>query len=96
MRVWIMLAVLGLSGCGGIGGDSSPDYQAGYRDGCASAASNANPRDTHQVRDDDAYAPVPAYRSGWNAGFNICRAGGRAGPQPPSPASGRGPIGDPF
>jgi len=95
MRLWIVVAMLGLSGCGVIGGRaSSPDYQAGYRDGCASAARGADPRDAAPVRDDAAYGAVPAYRDGWRAGFNVCRADGPAGVR--APASGRGPIADPF
>jgi hypothetical protein len=92
MRLWILLTLFGLSGCGLMGGDAnSPDYKAGYRDGCASAARPANPRDDHVARDDEAYGAVPAYRMGWNAGFNVCRGSTR-----PAPASGRGPIADPF
>jgi len=72
----------------------SPDYKAGYSDGCASAStSGANPRDTSLVRDEEAYRTIPAYHSGWGTGFNGCRLyQPSAGP----PVSGRGPIANPF
>lgn len=72
---------------------NSPDFKAGYRDGCASAGSRgANPRSDGIMRDEDAYRTNPAYHSGWGTGFNGCRPyqpGG--GPLPPD----RGPIPDP-
>jgi len=55
---------------------ASPDYQAGYGDGCASTNASANPRADTQLRDRDAYAGNPAYRRGWNEGYGACR--GRA------------------
>jgi hypothetical protein len=53
---------------------ASPDYRAGYGDGCNSASavsSNAN-ADTRS-RDDQAYAGNAAYRRGWNEGYGACR-----------------------
>jgi len=47
---------------------ASPDYRAGYGDGCNSAAAARS-------RDDQAYANNPAYRRGWNEGNGACRAG---------------------
>jgi hypothetical protein len=96
MRLWIVVTMFGLCGCGMIGGAASPDYKAGYRDGCASAARGADPRDDGTVRDEAAYRAVADYRKGWGAGFNVCRNNGATGAQPTVPASGRGPIADPF
>ena len=53
---------------------ASPDYRAGYQDGCASSNSSANPRADTQVRDRDAYAGNAAYRRGWNEGYGGCRS----------------------
>ncbi|HWC62750.1 MAG TPA: hypothetical protein VG501_03945 [Rhizomicrobium sp.] len=54
---------------------NSPEYRAGYSDGCASAnLEGANKRDTGLNRDEAAYRNNPAYHSGWGAGFGACRA----------------------
>jgi hypothetical protein len=54
---------------------SSPEFKAGYVDGCASAGlEGANKRETGLTRDDAAYANSAAYHSGWGAGFGACRA----------------------
>lgn len=53
---------------------ASPDYRAGYGDGCASAsAASANPRADTERRDGDAYSGNDAYRLGWGEGFGACR-----------------------
>jgi len=52
---------------------ASPDYRAGYQDGCASAQSSANPRADTQRRDDEAFSGSPAYRMGWGEGLGACR-----------------------
>jgi len=53
---------------------ASPDYKAGYGDGCASAgAVSANPRADTGVRDDQAFSGNEAYRMGWQEGFGACR-----------------------
>ncbi|MBV9549622.1 MAG: hypothetical protein JO256_08135 [Alphaproteobacteria bacterium] len=53
---------------------ASPDYRAGYSDGCASAGSvSANPRADSRRRDDQAYAGNAAYRLGWGEGYGACR-----------------------
>jgi hypothetical protein len=71
---------------------NSPDFKAGYRDGCATATSQgADPRSDDRVRDDDAYRTNPAYHSGWGTGLNACRPYQQGGPLPPD----RGPIADP-
>jgi len=72
----------------------SPDFKAGYSDGCASAGTQgANMRDTEPVRDEEAYRSDRAYRTGWGTGFNACRSYQPAGNMPPLP--GQGPIPDP-
>lgn len=61
---------------------ASPDYKAGYSDGCASASAvSANPRADTQSRDDQAFADNPAYRLGWREGYGACRPA-------PMPANG--------
>lgn len=54
----------------------SPDYKAGYQDGCNSAWSpDANKRhDDTIVRDDQMYQSNRAYRVGWDKGLNACRS----------------------
>jgi len=84
----------------------SPDYRAGYQDGCNSAWSpDADKRrDDTIVRDDKQYQSNRAYHVGWNRGLNACRnsgyAGGRlpgtvpSGPIPDlNPGNGGGPRG---
>ena len=75
---------------------ASPDYKAGYGDGCASAGTKgANPRDSGLVRDEAAYRANKAYRAGWGTGFGACRGYQPGGNMPPPP--GQGPISDdPF
>lgn len=75
----------------------SPDFRAGYSDGCASAnASGANPREEGGRQDADAFAGNRAYRAGWNEGFSACRSNqaqtGNAGPiNVPGPGGGGTP-----
>ena len=80
MRAFLALILLLLSGCAlfeskaGRAMRNSPDFKAGYNDGCATASSRgADPRDSGLVRDEDAYRGNPAYHSGWGTGFNGCR-----------------------
>jgi hypothetical protein len=62
---------------------ASPDYRAGYGDGCSTASTvSANPRADTQNRDDQAYAGNTAYRMGWNEGYGACR------PMPNTPIGG--------
>jgi hypothetical protein len=53
----------------------TPEYRAGYHDGCASAPGpDANMRQPDDaVRDDEMYANNKAYHSGWGAGYGACR-----------------------
>jgi hypothetical protein len=82
------LVVLALSGCESAADRAlrnSPDFKAGYSDGCSSAGSRgANPRDTGVARDEEAFRTNRGYRTGWGTGFNACRSyEGPAGPTLP-------------
>lgn len=93
----LFLASLALSACQSAPDralQKSPDYRAGYSDGCASAAGpGANMRDNGRMRDEQAYKANRAYSVGWDTGFNTCRNQSPAG-LPPLP--GQGPIADPH
>ena len=72
---------------------NSPDFKAGYQDGCASASNRgADPLADPIRRDEEAYRTNQAYHSGWGTGFSACRI---AGPMNGAPPPGRGPIADP-
>lgn len=74
MRKLILLCLLPLAACTSAALRKSPDFQAGYSDGCASASmQGANKRDTSYTRDENAYQGNKAYRSGWGSGFGACR-----------------------
>jgi hypothetical protein len=53
----------------------SPDYKAGYSDGCAtaSAAGTAGATSRAPIRDDTAFRTNRAYNMGWSAGRGMCR-----------------------
>ena len=73
----------------------SPDYKAGYQDGCSSAWSpDANKRhDDTTVRDDQLYQGNKAYHKGWDTGLNACRNTGYSSGIPPGTVPS-GPIPD--
>jgi hypothetical protein len=92
-----VVVLLFLAGCGVFAGKqsralrASPDYKAGYSDGCASAGGqDANMRDEGQVKDDALFRTSKAYRAGWSGGLGACRRG-RTTPASPSQ---NGPIPD--
>jgi hypothetical protein len=96
MRKLIFLSFLVLAACASPADRAmrkSPDFKAGYSDGCASASlQGANARDNSLTRDDDAYGSNKAYHSGWGEGLGACRVmnmpqnpGGGAMQMPPSP-----------
>lgn len=94
-RLVPLALLLLLSGCGLFESRAeralrtSPDYKAGYGDGCnSSGARGVNSRDNSLDRDEEAYQGNPAYRQGWNSGFGACR------PLPPSGA-GNGSLTNP-
>ena len=73
----------------------TPDYRAGYQDGCNTAyGPDANKRrDDTTVRDDTLYKNNKAYRMGWDRGLNACRSTGYNGGALPGTAPG-GPVPD--
>jgi hypothetical protein len=74
MRKLILLCLLPLAACTDSSLRKSPDFKAGYSDGCASAnMQGANKRDTSLIRDDAAYQANKAYHAGWGNGFGGCR-----------------------
>ena len=82
----ILAPILILTACAGK--SNSPDFKAGYSDGCASASmEGADKREDSTTRDDDAYRTNKDYRSGWGQGFGSCRSMNA----PSSP--GAGPFG---
>src|SRR6201996_5332829 len=102
-KLVILLMLLPLAACGLFMSKQeralrrSPDYKAGYQDGCNSSWSpDANKRhDDSIVRDDQMYQANKAYRAGWNMGLNACRVsntGNPGGGMPANPQSG--PIPD--
>jgi hypothetical protein len=51
----------------------SPNFHAGYEDGCAAAsATGVNPREG-LYRDEALYNTNGAYRAGWSNGYSVCR-----------------------
>src|ERR1700722_990783 len=74
---------------------ASPDYRAGYDDGCGTAGTQgANKREDPIPPDEQAYRSNPAYHAGWGTGFNACRMFQPQSNQPPAPD--RSPIADPV
>ena len=86
-KILILLLVLPLAGCGMFQNKEiqrlrkSPDYKAGYQDGCNSAwGPDANKRhDDTIVRDDQQYDNNRAYHVGWDRGIRACRSTGYTG-----------------
>ena len=76
----------------------SPDYKAGYQDGCNSAPPQGadKTRDQDRVRDEEQYRANKAYRSGWNRGRSACSASntGYNGGALPGTSPNSGPIPD--
>jgi hypothetical protein len=100
-KVVVVLMLLPLAACGLFPSKQeralrkSPDYKAGYQDGCNSAWSpDANKRqDDTIVRDDQMYKSSKAYHMGWDKGLNVCRISSYSGRAMPG-ASQSGPIPD--
>jgi hypothetical protein len=80
----LLLILLPLASCGLFASKEirtlrkSPDYRAGYQDGCNSAyGPDANKRrDDTTVRDDQMYQNNRAYHVGWDRGLRACRSSG--------------------
>jgi hypothetical protein len=85
--IFVLLLLLPLTACGLFANKEtralrkSPDYKAGYQDGCNSAwGPDANKRrDDTTVRDDEQYQKNRAYHVGWDRGLTACRSTGYAG-----------------
>ena len=91
----VLLALLGCASRADRAMRNSPDFKAGYSDGCATAsAQGANVRTDGLVRDEAAYRSNRAYHAGWGTGFNACRSYQPGGNMPPPP--GQGPVRDPY
>lgn len=93
----VLLMILPLASCGLFQSREtralrrSPDYRAGYQDGCGSAnGQDANKRqESARIRDESQYKNNKAYRMGWDRGLNACRSTGYAGgPLPGTVPSG--------
>jgi hypothetical protein len=110
--IFVLLLLLPLAACGLFARKEmralrkSPDYKAGYQDGCNSAwGPDANKRhDDTTVRDDEQYQKNRAYHVGWDRGLTACRSTGYSGgalpgtiPSGPipdqNPGNGGGPRG---
>jgi len=87
LQICLLPLILLMASCAS-GNSNSPDFKAGYSDGCASASlDGADKRKENLTRDDAAYQSNPNYRSGWGQGFAACRSMNA----PSSP--GAGPFG---
>jgi hypothetical protein len=72
--------------------EKSPNFKAGYSDGCESANTvSANMREQSDVRDRALFKSDRAYRTGWSAGYTACRPANLQMPEP-----NQGPIADPY
>jgi hypothetical protein len=71
--------------------EKSPNFKAGYSDGCATTSGGtANFREQPDVRDQALFKTDKAYRAGWSAGYTACRPVNAVS----TPQSG--PIADPY
>jgi hypothetical protein len=71
--------------------EKSPNFKAGYSDGCATVSSTtANYREQSDVRDMALFKTDKAYRAGWSAGYTACR------PVNYDATPKSGPIADPY
>ena len=88
MRLALLMSLVWLAGCAGDRAlRNSPDFKAGYSDGCATASlEGANKRGQSPIRDEAAYRANAAYHSGWGSGFGACHAATAA----------QAPMGDPL
>ncbi|HEY4112941.1 MAG TPA: hypothetical protein VGM17_02675 [Rhizomicrobium sp.] len=78
-KLVILLFATSLSACGLIASPQqkaearTPNYRAGYDDGCAAASTEgANPR-AKPYRDEALFNTNHAYHAGWVSGFGTCR-----------------------
>src|SRR4051794_33696304 len=90
MRAFGIGIVLVLAGCGLFPNaqeravQKSPNFRAGYSDGCAAASTTGANYREGAYRDEAMYKTSAAYRAGWGNGFSVCRGEGTAA-EPGSP-----------
>ena len=74
----IVLLAPALSGCIFFGTKKdrammhTPEFQAGYSDGCASANARGTNYRSDKIQDEALYKTSQPYRSGWGAGYSTC------------------------
>lgn len=79
MRVVLRACAVSLAvfaaGCTTSGANrDSPEYQAGYSDGCTSGGARGSQTGEAPVRQEDAWQQSGDYRAGWSAGYHVCGA----------------------
>lgn len=52
----------------------TPNFKAGYNDGCAAANAAGASYRYGPVRDEDLFRRDDTYRAGWNTGYSTCRS----------------------
>lgn len=78
----IVAAGLTVTACGLVGGPAdravrrSPEFRAGYSDGCAAANAAGTDYRRGAQKNDTAYRNSRLYRQGWASGLQTCRRGG--------------------
>jgi hypothetical protein len=80
MRIRSLLAAMALTplaACAGEANTHSPDYGAGYSDGCASGSSADSYPRGRKIRDEQAFRDNADYKAGWRSGYNACVVKGR-------------------
>ncbi|MDE3116118.1 MAG: hypothetical protein KGL26_11000 [Pseudomonadota bacterium] len=71
---------------------NTPNFKAGYADGCDAADGSGASYRAGPTRDEALYAKDGDYRSGWNIGYSSCRRGSAMPGEPSSgPIPDRGP-----
>lgn len=71
----------------------TPNFKAGYSDGCAAANAAGSSYRYGPVRDETQFQQDPVYRAGWNTGYGSCRSsnaapGSMPGSMLPEPSPG--------
>ena len=73
MRMTLLALGLVLSACAAGGERTSPSYEAGFSDGCATASAQSSALPRMPQRNEVLYARDPDYRAGWISGQATCR-----------------------
>ncbi len=77
--VWIMIGMVGVSGCGPRGEQvmiqtaRGADYSSGYGDGCKSGRHAAGLTEAIPHKETQKYLHLPQYKEGWDTGFAECK-----------------------